>query len=219
MHRVTGNKHIPYTIAAIGLTVPQENSANRFREKYNIDGDFLLYGGRISDGKNVLELLDFFREYRRTHKRPLKLILMGKPHISIPIHPDIIPIGFVSEQDKYDALKAAAVVMQPSKYESLSIIILEAWLMGTPVLVNGRCEVLKHQCRQSNGGLYYISYEEFESGLSQLLDSPDLREQLGEQGRQFTTQQYNWGTIIFKYKAVFETMQNESNTIALSKEN
>lgn len=206
VHRITGNTHIPYTLAAIGLTIPSKNSSERFRQKYGIDGDFLLYGGRISDSKNIPELLDYFQQYCHAHKRPLKLVLMGKPHISLPNHPDIIPVGFVSEQDKYDALKAATVVVQPSKYESLSIIILEAWLMGTPVLVNGRCEVLKYQCRKSNGGLYYTSYDEFASGLSRLLNSPQIRQQLGEQGYQFTTQHYRWSIIISKYQALFEKM-------------
>jgi len=210
VHSVTGNSHIPHIVAALGLTVPEGASSKRFREKYAIEGDFLLYGGRLSDGKNVSELFDYFQRYgegqkRQLQQRPLKLVLMGKPHIDIPDHSDIIPIGFVSEQDKYDALKAATIVVQPSKYESLSIIILEAWLMGTPVLVNGRCEVLKQQCRHSNGGLYYTSHAEFEANLTLLLNSPDLCDKLGQQGYQFTTQQYNWKNIIAKYKPLLES--------------
>jgi glycosyltransferase involved in cell wall biosynthesis len=201
--RVAGNGRIPHTIAAIGLTPPQEVSAQRFRQKYHIEGDFLLYGGRISDAKNVPELFDFFLRYRKQVERPLKLVLMGKPHIPLPDHPDIISVGFVSEQDKYDALKAAAIVVQPSRFESLSIIILEAWLMGTPVLVNGRCAVTKQQCRRSNGGLYYTTYNEFAAELSLLLNAPKLRQQLGRQGRQFTAQHYNWETIIAQYQSMF----------------
>lgn len=207
VHRITGNNHIPHTIAAIGLTAPSDVSGDRFREKYQIEGDFLLYGGRISEAKNVPELLEYFQQYQHQYKRPLKLVLMGKPHIPIPDHPDIIPVGFISEQDKYDALQAATIVIQPSKYESLSIIILEAWLMGTPVLVNGRCEVLKYQCRQSNGGLYYTSYDEFVDILSLLLNTPNLRQQLGRQGYQFTSQHYKWETIISKYKTLFDEQQ------------
>lgn len=206
VHRVTRNEGIPYTIAAIGLTVSDEASTKRFREKYHIEGDFLLYGGRISEAKNVPELIAYFERYQQHHKRPLKLVFMGNPHIPIPDHPDIIPVGFVSEQDKYDALKAATVVVQPSKYESLSIIILEAWLMRTPVLVNGRCEVLKYQCRHSNGGLYYTSYLEFEAALNLLLSSSSLCSQLGEQGHEFVVENYNWETITAKYQSLFRSL-------------
>ena len=203
VHRLMGNTHIPYISAAVGLTVPDEISTKRFREKYQIEGDFLLYGGRISEAKNIPELLAYYQQYQVEHKRPLKLVFMGKPHIPLPDHPDIVSVGFVSEQDKYDALKAATVVVQPSKYESLSIIILEAWLMETPVLVNGRCEVLKYQCRHSNGGLYYTSYSEFESALNLLLSSSSLCRQLGEQGYKFVVENYNWETIIAKYQSLF----------------
>ena len=215
VHRVTGNGRIPHTIAAIGLTVPKDAQANRFRQKYHIEGDFLLYGGRLSNAKNVPELLEFFQRFSRSYERPLTLVLMGKPHIPIPDYPNVIRVGFVSEQDKYDALQAAAVVMQPSKYESLSIIILEAWLMGTPVLVNGRCEVLKQQCRQSNGGLYYTSYNEFQTALSQLLRAPDLRATLGRQGREFVQINYQWERIVNQYQHMINNLTQEQaeNTI------
>lgn len=211
--RIANNSHIPSSIIAIGLDTPTNTSSERFRQKFGIHGDFLLYSGRISEAKNIPELIEYFHRFQSIYDKPLQLVLMGKLHIPLPDHPDIVPLGFVSEQDKYDGLHAATVFIMPSLFESLSIIILEAWLMGTPVLVNGRCEVLKHQCRQSNGGLYYTSYEEFESGLTLLLNSPNLRQQLGRQGSQFASTHYNWDTIMIKYRALFETIWNESSTI------
>lgn len=204
--RVAGNGRISSDVVAIGLDALADVSSDRFRQKYGIQGDFLLYSGRVSEAKNIPQLLDYFLRYRNTHMEPLKLVLMGQAHIPLPTHPDIIPLGFVSEQDKFDGLSAATVFVLPSLFESLSIVILEAWLMGTPVLVNGRCEVLKYQCRQSNGGLYYTSYDEFEAELSLLLHSPQLRQQLGHQGRQFVSQRYNWETIIAKYQTLFTKM-------------
>ncbi|MCP4423322.1 MAG: glycosyltransferase family 4 protein [Chloroflexi bacterium] len=198
------NNHIPSNVLAIGLDAPTDVSAERFRQKYNIHGDFLLYSGRISEAKNVPELVDYFHRFQAAYDKPLQLVLMGKSHIPLPERPDIVPLGFVSEQDKYDGLQAATVFIMPSLFESLSIVILEAWLMGTPVLVNGRCQVLKHQCRQSNGGLYYISYDEFKTELSLLLASPRLRQQLGQQGRKFTSKNYDWETAIAQYHSLFE---------------
>ncbi len=209
VNRVTHNKkRTGDIIAGIGINVSTDTSASRFREKFNIEGDFVLYIGRIADSKNVPELLTHFLQFRQTYDKPLKLLLGGKSNLDLPVHPDIIHLGFVSEADKFDALAAATVLIMPSLYESLSMIVLEAWLMDTPVLVNGRCEVLKHQCRQSNGGLYYTSYDEFEYGLSQLLNSPPLREQLGRQGHQFTSQHYSWDIVIAKYQALFEEIQS-----------
>ena len=49
----------------------------------------------------------------------------------------------------------------PSYYESLSMVALEAWALGTPVIANARCDVLLGQCLRSNAGLYYADAAEF----------------------------------------------------------
>ncbi|MBK6325367.1 MAG: glycosyltransferase [Chloroflexi bacterium] len=203
VNRVTGNHgRAQDIIAGVGVNLPDHVSAERFRQKYQIDGPFLLYVGRIAHGKNVPELLEDFQQFRQHQKDPLKLVLIGKANFDLPTHPDIVPLGFLSEQDKFDALQAASVVVMPSLYESLSMIVLEAWLMGRPVLVNGRCAVLRNQCRRSNGGLYYTSYDEFSAALQQLLSNPSLRQQLGRQGQRFAQTEYHWDTIIHRYKTL-----------------
>ena len=203
VNRVTGNNgRAQDIIAGVGVNLPEQVSAERFRQKYQIDGPFLLYVGRIAHGKNVPELLEDFQRFRQNQKDPLKLVLIGKANFDLPTHPDIVPLGFLSEQDKFDALQAASVVVMPSLYESLSMIVLEAWLMGRPVLVNGRCAVLRNQCRRSNGGLYYTSYDEFSATLQQLLSNPSLRQQLGRQGQRFAQTEYHWDTIIHRYKTL-----------------
>lgn len=203
VNRVTGNHgRAQDIIAGVGVNLPEQVSAERFRQKYQIDGPFLLYVGRIAHGKNVPTLLEDFQQFRQHQKDPLKLVLIGKANFDLPTHPDIVSLGFLSEQDKFDALQAASIVVMPSLYESLSMIVLEAWLMGKPVLVNGRCAVLRNQCRRSNGGLYYTSYDEFSAALQQLLSNPHLRQQLGRQGQHFAQTEYHWDTIIHRYKAL-----------------
>lgn len=210
VQRVSGNAHIPSTVAPVGLEPPPQIDPTGFRARHGLDGDFLLYGGRIGEAKNVPELLDFFarysRDYRERHERPLKLVLMGRPHMPLPAHPDMLPIGFISDAEKFDALKAATVVVLPSYFESLSIMVLESWLVGTPVLVNGRSAVLKQQARQSNGGLYYTSYEEFAAALDLLLARPDLRRALGRQGHRFVTMRYDSAQIIGQYRSILEAL-------------
>ncbi len=206
VQRVTGNSRVPFTIAGIGINVPDNPSAAAFRAKFGIHEPFVLYVGRIHPGKNVEELLDDFLAFRQVYDQPIKLVLAGKSHLVLPQHPDVVPIGFISEADKFDAIQAAEVVLMPSKYESLSMIVLEAWLMGKPVLVNGRCAVLRHQCQQSNGGLYYNNNTEFISALQTLLASPNLRQQLGQQGCAFTESRYHWDVILHKYQQILQTI-------------
>lgn len=209
VNRVTQNHQVPGVVAGIGINVPNEVNGQRFRNEIELNDDFILYVGRVDESKNVPQLLDFFSRFQLEQERNLKLVLMGRVNMPLPDHPDILSLGFVTEQEKFDALQAASVLVVPSIYESLSMISLEAWLAETPVLVNGQCTVLKYQCRQSNGGLYYHTYEEFSQTLSALLDDPSLRQRLGRQGREFVTKCYDWDIVVAKYQAVFEVLGRE----------
>lgn len=206
VHRLMGGEHAPGVVVGIGVDTPADVSAARFRTKYGLEDDFVIYIGRIDEGKNVPEMLAHFSRYQEAQGRQLKLVLLGKAHIPLPQRPDILPLGFVSEQEKYDALQAATLLLMPSKYESLSIVALEAWLMETPVLVNGRCEVLKYQCRKSNGGLYFHTYDEFALTLSTMLDDPALRQSMGRRGARFVKNTYAWPIVLAKYRAIIETL-------------
>jgi glycosyltransferase involved in cell wall biosynthesis len=120
-----------------------------------------------------------------------------------------LSLGFVSERDKFDALQATVALVVPSLYESLSMVSLEAWLAKSPVVANGHCTVLKYQCQKSNGGLYYHTYDEFSIALTKLLENPNLRKRLGEQGRAFVTNRYDWDIVVAKYQAVFQVLSGE----------
>lgn len=204
VQRVTKNAEVPSDIAGVGVNVPGEASAARFRERYGVEGEFLLYVGRVDEAKNVHQLIEYFRHFHEETESSLKLVLLGRSHIEIPDDDKILALGFVSEQDKFDAICAATVTVMPSIYESLSIIALESWLMQTPMLVNGRCEVLKYQCRQSNGGLYYHNYPEFRATLERLVEDAPLRQILGRQGKRFAEENYDWDVVIGKFMALLQ---------------
>ncbi len=80
---------------------------------------------------------------RVMYPRGLDLVLVGKPVMPIPKHPRIRHLGFLPDEDKFDALAAADLLIMPSYFESLSMVALEAWALGKPVLANGRCDVLQ----------------------------------------------------------------------------
>lgn len=209
VQRTVHNELVPYRIAGVGVEVPDTISADRFRQTYDLHDPFLLYVGRIDESKNVPELLEHFRTFRRAagpDRPPLKLVLMGKAHIPLPDDPDIVALGFVPDSVKYDAIRAADLVVLPSIYESLSLITLESWAVGTPMLVNGRCDVVKRLAKQSNGGLYYHSYEEFAEALSTLLASAALRARLGRQGQQFVAMHYTPKVVMAKYRELLESL-------------
>ena len=87
----------------------------------------------------------------------------------------------------------------PSYFESLSMVALEAWALGKPVLANGRCDVLQGQCLRSNAGLFYESYEEFLETLALLQSNRRLAVAMGQNGRAYFQRHYTWPVIERKY--------------------
>jgi glycosyltransferase involved in cell wall biosynthesis len=189
-------------IAGVAVEPPETCRAESFRRKYNIYDPFLLYIGRIDPSKGCEELLCYFMKLRSQESNPRKLVLLGKPTMPIPNHADIMALGFVDEQTKWDALAACELLVMPSPYESLSIVLLEAWAVGKPVLVNGKCDVLVGQCRRAQGGLWYTSQDEFHVALEKM-DEP-IRNQLGWQGKQFIQKSYTWSAIENSYLAILK---------------
>ncbi|MCP2727772.1 glycosyltransferase family 4 protein [Limnofasciculus baicalensis] len=184
-------------VAGIAVQPPEVYSAADFRQEYNINEPFMLYIGRVDPSKGCEELFRYFMELRCQKSGISKLVLLGKPTMPIPDCPDIIPLGFVDEQTKWNALAACELLVMPSPYESLSMVLLEAWAVGKPVLVNGKCDVLVGQCRRSHGGLWYINKDEFLVALDMMDER--VRSQLGLQGKVFVEQNYIWSKIELDY--------------------
>ena len=115
--------------------------------------------------------------------------------LPVPAHPRIRHLGYVTDQDKFDVIAAAEALVMPSPFESLSMVALEAWALGRPVLANGRCDVLVGQCQRSNAGLYYQNGLEFEALLETLLDEGDLAAEMGQYGLRFYQRHYAWEVV------------------------
>jgi glycosyltransferase involved in cell wall biosynthesis len=206
------NAAVPGVVVGVGSDVPDRSDASRFRRKYRINGPFAIYIGRIDENKGCNELFSHFQRYSRAFPRGLDLVLIGSAIIDVPKHPRIHHLGFIDDRDKFDALAAADLLIMPSYYESLSMVALEAWALGKPVLANGRCDVLKGQCIRSNAGLYYESYEEFVEALYSLESNGPLNARLGRNGREFFRQNYTWPVIERKYLEMFERLKRENQS-------
>jgi glycosyltransferase involved in cell wall biosynthesis len=169
-----------------------------FRRKHRLHGPVALYGGRIDPGKGCEELLQYFNGYVR-EGGDATLALMGVKLMPLPEDPSVRFAGLLSEQERAEALEAASVVVVPSPYESLSLLTLEAFAVGAPILANGRSEVLVDHCRKSNAGLYYGDQDEFTESLKLLLADDRLRAAMGRHGRNYVKQNYRWDVIMQKY--------------------
>jgi glycosyltransferase involved in cell wall biosynthesis len=204
---LSANDHVPGVIVGIGSPIPAVVDPERARHKFGLKNPFIIYVGRIDANKGCADLFRHFIEYTNGLSRPLDLVLIGTPVLPIPDHPRIKHLGFVADQDKFDAMAGAELLVMPSPYESLSMVALEAWALGRPVLASARCDVLVGQCLRSNAGLYYEDAREFAAALDRILADPALSATLGRNGRVYFTRDYSWPVIERKYLDMFDELQ------------
>jgi glycosyltransferase involved in cell wall biosynthesis len=196
-------------VVGVGSEIPARTDPARFRKTFGITRPFAIYVGRIDANKGCAELFAFFERYATRCPGGLDLVLVGSSVLPIPDHPRIRHLGFLPDRDKFDALAAADVLIMPSPFESLSMVALEAWALGKPVLANGRCDVLRGQAIRSRAGLYYENFEEFAEALFALEATGPLAGPLGTNGREFFQRHYAWPVIVRKYLDMFDRLKRE----------
>ena len=168
------------------------------------DAPYLVYVGRVDEGKGTRVLVDFFAAYKERHPGPLRLVIAGPVHDRPMSHRDVDVLGEVDELTKWALYERALAFVNPSAYESFSIVLMEAWECGTAVLVNGASEVLREHCIRSGGGLWFDGYARFESALDHLITDEALRVRLGAAGRAYVDRHYRWPALIDRYRHFLE---------------
>jgi glycosyltransferase involved in cell wall biosynthesis len=205
----SGRDDLPGVVVGVGSDVPARTDPVRFRRRFDVPGRFVVYVGRVDENKGCPQLFDYFQRHLAARRSGLTLVLAGHSILPIPAHPQIRHVGFVSDEDKFDAMAGAEALIMPSSFESLSMVALESWALGRPVLANGHCDVLRGQCLRSNAGLFYDDYDEFNEALSVLTDNPILNRAMGENGRSYFARHYAWPVIERKYEEVLERLAQE----------
>ena len=171
-----------------------------FTKRYGLEGvPFLLCLGRVDEAKGAPLLARFFLTYKTRRPGPLKLVFAGPVVDAPPAHPDVVVTGPLSEAMKWSALRAATALVSPSPFEAFSIVLMEAWTAGRPVLVHGRAQATLEHVRRSGGGLAFHGYADFETEVDRLVADGALRETLGEAGRRYVEANFSWDRLIERY--------------------
>lgn len=183
-------------IVGMGMD-PFDADPRAFAARRQWTAPYVIYSGRREDGKGTPLLCDYMAAFRARTGRDVKLVFTGRGDIPAPpeLWPHVLDLGFVSEEEKHEAMAGAVAFTHPSIMESFGIVLLEAWMAGTPALVRADSRVLRWQCERSAGGLWFRNYIEFELELMALLDRPALRNALGRAGREYVQREYAWPAI------------------------
>ena len=203
VHSRFRNEHIPSEVLGIGLDPPPWHDPEPFRERYAPRGPLVLYLGQVSEGKAVDELIADWIGYRDGGGAG-SLVLAGTARMPLPERDDIVSLGRVSEEDKYALLEAADVLALPSHLESLGIVLLEAWQVGTPCVVSAKNKVTSGQVARARGG---ASYDRggFAHALAAVLAN---RETLGESGRLYVEAECAWPAFDTRLEQLVDLVAN-----------
>jgi glycosyltransferase involved in cell wall biosynthesis len=199
-------------VVGMGFEVPQREAATPYLEAGT---RYILYLGRKETGKNGHKLIDNFITAKEQGliDSDIKLVFCGGGSFDDLLRPgvlsrgDIVDIGYLSEQDKHRLLSHAIALVQPSRNESFSIVLMEAWLAGVPVVVDALCPVTREHAIDAEGGLYYADPEEFGLVINKLASTPMLRQQLGESGREYVRSVYDWNRVLERFDTVVRDIQ------------
>lgn len=180
-----------------------------FAKRRGLTAPYVLYSGRREPLKGTPLICDYVHAFRERTGRDVKLVFTGSGAIDAPadLWPHVLDAGFVSEQEKHEAMAGAVAFLHPSVNESFGIVLLEAFLAGTPGLVHAKSRVLVSQCRAAGAGLWFRHYPDFEAQLLYLLDNPDARNALGARGREFVAREYAWPAIERKFFAALDDLR------------
>lgn len=179
---------------------PATRAVAEFRARRGPGGDYLLYFGRKEGGKNLPLLLEYFAGCAEAGSG-LSLVVAGDGSLDPALRSaGVIDLPRLEEEEKQAACAGALALCQPSVNESFSIVMMEAWMQETPVLVNARCPVTRHHAALANGGLYFDGAAEFAAAVQYLRRHPGQAKEMGRQGRQYVIENYSWEPVLARFE-------------------
>jgi glycosyltransferase involved in cell wall biosynthesis len=197
----------PQLVAGIGIDLGVDARRADAALPRAVDGRrYVLCLGKVMRAKGCAALAAAFRAYRARHDDDVSLVFAGTVVDAVEPSDGVVVLGPVDEPTKEALLAHCTLLVQGSPYESLSLVLLEAWAHARPVLVNGACAVTRGQCERHGGGLWFVDYATFEAALEHLLHDDDLRGELGAAGERAVAEHYTWDVVLDRYLAFLASL-------------
>ncbi|CAK9086091.1 Glycosyltransferase 1 domain-containing protein 1 [Durusdinium trenchii] len=201
--RAVGRRLVESPVVGVGTELPagidellaDEEQVDSIIEDLNLPSKFFVYLGRKDVGKNVPQLVQYFRTYRAQGGQAHLLFLGGGVAELVPHDVGMRDLGYLPEDQKFAILSRALGLINLSENESFSLAIMEAWLCGVPVVVSANCEITAAHCLHSGGGVAVSTPTEFVTML-RTLESDSLRHAMGAAGRRYTRKHYSWDSVL-----------------------
>jgi glycosyltransferase involved in cell wall biosynthesis len=183
-------------VVGAGFDEPDQPATGGFARSRGLR-PYVVYAGRLEEGKRVDVLVDYAVRYAAERKGAPKLVLIGDGTYVPPPHSRgvVVRVGFVSSEERRAAYAEALALVSASRMESLSLVLLEAWLEGTPAVVAVGSDVMREHCERAGGGFLFGSYERYREAIDRLVDEPELGRTMGAAGRAYVLERYSWPSV------------------------
>jgi len=199
-HRVAPEMSSLHDVVGAAVTIPESYNPGRFMNEHKLERPFILYAGRREEGKGWNELLKAFSGAIATQRFDIDLVTVGVGNPMIPegLRDRVLDLGYLSSSELPNAFSAASALVQPSRNESFSRTVMEAWLAKTPVIASAHGEVVTWHCERSQGGLTYADRFELTECINLISNNKELAVRLGENGRSYVLANYTWDKVADK---------------------
>jgi glycosyltransferase involved in cell wall biosynthesis len=192
-----------HEVTGAGIHPPGGYDQEAFRARYGLHRPFILFAGRREEDKGWPWLLDTFAAAVRSGMTGVDLLTFGSGKVEVPsdVAGRVVDLGFVGEADRNDAFAAALAYVQPSRNESFSRTVMEAWLAGTPVLAVEGGAVVDWHIGRSGGGLTFGDGRDLAACVATLLSDDDRAAGMAARGRDYVLREYSWPVVLDRMEA------------------
>ena len=200
-HGVTGNQK---------LVTGKEGIITNYQ--LPITTPYFLFIGRLEERKNVVRIIEAFGILKTKYSIPHQLVLAGKPGYgyenieyrisNIECRDEIMELGYVTEEEKWELFRGADVFLFPSLYEGFGIPVLEAQSVGTPVVTANTSSL---QEVGGDGAVFVdpLSAESIADGVWKVLSDAKLRDGIIEKGSR-NVDRFSWKRCAEEMAAYFK---------------
>ena len=176
---------------------------------------FVLCLGRRDPTKNTDLLVRSYGRFKNKYPDSnLQLVLAGPGNTSFGGLVDgVVDLGLVKEREKDALLSHCLALFQPSRNESYSRVLMEAWLHGKLVGAHRECLATATAVECSRGGWLAGTENEWADMFSSIADMNDKNlAEYGENGRDFARENAVWDKVIDRYEKVLGFERNASRS-------
>ena len=172
---------------------------SEFRKKYAVEGEYILYTGHISAGRECDKMFECFAAFKESKPgKDMHLTVIGRPdgEVVLPVDIGAYYPGFVSEKERFAAIAGAELLWFTAESPADIHNFTAGLMFGVPAIVSGNCTRLAEMAKRSESAFVYDSKEDcikYMSDIAMMSDRDYAR--ISVRGRFFSEDNYGWDAV------------------------